>query len=107
MGTAEQGWLTGLPADGTAVYVRLHTRIGSTWLYHDAAYTAFSGTSQYWLTVGSTAGASDYFSGDMGLETSFTVPGLPTDASTLHFRLYSRIGNQWLYRDCTYTASGG
>ena len=33
--------ITGLPADGSTIYVRLYSYIGSTWPSRDYVYTAF------------------------------------------------------------------
>jgi len=56
----------------------------------------------FWLTVGSTPGASDIFSSGQtagaqnsdGLR-SYTVSNLPTDGRNLYVRLYSYVGGAW------------
>jgi subtilisin family serine protease len=45
-GTAKSVSVTGLPASGT-IYVRLHSRIGSKWVYNDYTYT----TKSYQITA--------------------------------------------------------
>ena len=112
--------VTGLPTDGTTVYVRLFYReTGSSWSKIDATYTAVSGPSepglvspadaltsgsqtfewaangvavdQWWLYVGSAVGDNSYFdSGNLRNATSVLVEGLPVDGSAVYARLYYR-----------------
>ena len=42
--TATSYNVTGLPTDGSAIYVRLWTKIGGAWYYYDYVYTAASGS---------------------------------------------------------------
>ena len=127
--------LSGLPTDGSTIYVRLYSHIGSTWPSLDYTYTASgpatitspvngstlpgspvsfqwttgTGVTQYWLSVSKTgAGGGDLFNSDPGpgLVTSKTISGLPTDGSTIYVRLYSHIGASWPWVDYTYTAAG-
>jgi hypothetical protein len=67
-------------------------------------WTGGTGVSQYWLYVGTTVGAADLFGQNLGASLSATVPGLPTNGSTLHVRLWSLIGGTWQFNDDTYTA---
>ncbi len=126
---------TGLPKDGSAVYVRLRFQIGGVWSFRDYSYTAgtgvphmvapppgstLSGTQatfgwtadgipvlEWWLYLGSALGAHDlYDSGSLALATSVTVNGLPTDGRTLYARLWYRAaGKQWAASDFTYKAT--
>lgn len=131
--------VSGLPTNGSRLYVRLFTQVAGSWIYNDYTYTASSGTraemltpvhnstlnpgsvaftwkagngaSSYWLYVGSSQGASNYY--NSGALTSSvlakTVSGssLPTDGSTVYARLFSYVGNTWIYNDYFYTASTG
>ena len=66
--------------------------------------TGGAGASQYWLTVGSTPGAQEFYS--QGLTSlSATVSAIPTDGSTVYARLWSLLNGGWQYNDYTYTAS--
>jgi hypothetical protein len=125
----------GLPTDGSAVYVTLYSLIGGVWTPNAYSYTAFnlsaasgvlttpapgsvltgstvtfgwnagSGASAYWLDVGSTAGAHNYYSsGNLGNVLSKTVSGLPTDGSAVYVTLYSLIGSQWMGSTYNFTA---
>ena len=104
-GTSTSKVVTGLPASGETVYVRLWTLAGS-WSYIDSTYTAMTapaaqlvtpvngsplvgtsvtfawnnaaGVSEYWLSVGTTQGAGNVFDGSTGTATSRTVPNMPT-----------------------------
>ena len=107
MGTSTSYRVNWLAVDGSAVFVRLYSRIGDDWYFRDHAYTAFDDVSQYWLSVGATAGGTDYFNGEIGGALSYVVSGLPTDGRTVYVRLYSKIGEDWFYKDFTYTAAGG
>jgi FtsP/CotA-like multicopper oxidase with cupredoxin domain len=125
----------GLPTNGSTVYVRLYTLIGTTWLFNDYTYTASGtvtaavisspatngstltsasqtftwnnvvGAGGYSLWVGTTLGASDIANLPTG-GTSVVANGLPTNGSTVYVRLYTLIGTTWLFNDYTYTASG-
>ena len=59
----------------------------------------------YWLDIGSTAGAHDYYSsGNLGTALNTTVSSLPADGSTIYVTLYSLVGGQWLNNQYTYTS---
>ena len=130
-GTAKSVSVTGLPVSGT-IYVRLHSRIGRTWVYNDYTYTGggtkaaltaptpgstlsgptvtFSwtsgtGVSQYHLDVGTSVGGSNLYKQNQGTATSVSVTGLPA-SGTIYVRLHSRIGSKWSYNDYTYTGGG-
>jgi uncharacterized protein DUF1566 len=69
------------------------------------SWTGSENTTEYWLYVGSTLGASDiHSSGSLGTATSTTVSGLPTNGNILHVRLWHHEGENWLNTDFTYTA---
>ena len=122
--------VTGLPTDGSTLYVRLWSMIGGAWYYNDYTYTAFSPASVMlsptpdstltgssatftWNDVGATShslwvgtggvGTYDLFGYSIAHTSPTTVTGLPTDGSTLYVRLWSMIGGAWYYRDYTYT----
>jgi serine protease len=67
-------------------------------------WTGGKGATQYWLSVGTTAGGADLLNQSTGTSLSATVAALPTNGSTLHVRLWSLIGGTWQYNDDTYTA---
>ncbi len=125
----------GLPTDGSTVHVRLYSQIDGEWRYNDYTYTAFnatnaeaaqitspstssplpstsptftwdsgSGADEYQILIGSSAGASDYFL-KTTTSTSVQATDLPNDGSTLHVRLRTRCGADWLTPvDYVYTA---
>jgi hypothetical protein len=132
-GTATSKTITGLPIDGRPIYLRLWYFSGS-WASQDYTYTAataavhpevtsptpgstLSGASEtftwtdngttvtsYYLYVGTAVGSSNIYSGGQGTSTSKTLTGLPTDGSTIYFRLwYYNAG--WSAQDYTYTAA--
>ena len=134
-GTTRTATVTGLPSNGSTVYVRLGSYINSAWQSNDYTYTAVtsSGTpaamtsptngstlngssqtfqwnagtnvSQYRLWVGTTAGGKDLYNQSTALTQQATVTGLPINGSTLYVRLNSYIGGVWQYNDYTYTAA--
>ena len=135
-GTSLSATVSGLPTNGSTVYVRLKSKIGANWVNSDYTYTATSastpaqitsptpgstltsstttftwntgtGVSQYWLYVGTTQGGNQLYDQDRGTNRSATVTGLPTNGSTIHVRLWSKIGANWPYVDYTYVASSG
>ena len=128
--------VSGLPTNGSTVYVTLYSMVNGQWLSNAYQYTAFnvvaaegvitsptpglplnssnvtftwttgSGTA-WWLDVGSTAGGSQYSqSGSLNVQTE-TVNGLPEDGSTIYVTLYSLVGGVWSGKAYTYTALSG
>ena len=136
LGLATSQAVSGLPTDGSTIYVRLWTGFGSTYQYNDYTYKASGGNNRavltgpppgstltggnitftwssgtgataYYLYVGTVQGLGDIYSQNVGLATSQTVSGIPTNASTVYVRLWTLFGSSWQYNDYTYTASGG
>ncbi len=121
-----------VPANGQPLYARLWSQIGGYWVYNDYNYTTVtaakavmtapangstltgtsapfswttgSGTSEYWLDVGYTAGGTDVFTQSVGTALSATVSGLAVDGRTVYVRLWSKLAT-WVYNDYTYTAT--
>jgi vibriolysin len=132
-GTGQSVTVPGLPASGS-VYVRLWSKLGTTWAYNDYTYggygtlpavvnspangstilgtvatfgwTAGVGVSQYWIYVGSTGvGSMNILNTSMGTNRTASVSGLPT-SGTIFVRMWSSIVGVWSYTDTAYTASG-
>jgi Pro-kumamolisin, activation domain/Bacterial Ig-like domain (group 3) len=124
-----------LPTNGSPVWARLWYLVNGTWLYADASYTSsgsgsaaavmsspannspLTGTTQvftwsagtnstaYWLDLGSSAGANNYYqSGNLGSALTTTASGLPSNGSTVYATLYSLINGSWVSNAYTYTA---
>jgi len=128
--------VSGLPADGRNVYLRLWSLGNSGWTYLDYNYQScacsgnllpritnplntskfgsttvtFSWTpgtgSQYGLYVGNSVGSAEYFYNYIS-GGSTVVGGLPNDGRSIYVRIWSLINGQWLYSDYVYRASGG
>jgi hypothetical protein len=126
--------VTGLPTNGSTVWVRLWTNFASGWQLRDYSYTAGSnsaatmtspvpgttlaGASQFfaWTTAtgatgyaiyaGSSAGAYNYYASLTG-GTSQNVTGFPTNGSTVWIRLWTNSASGWTFIDYPYTASSG
>jgi hypothetical protein len=129
-GTALSAAVNNLPATGGTIYVRLWSLILGSWQFNDYTYTggvaavlttptpgstigtssaffgwtAGTGVSQYWLTIGTTGvGSSNVFNQSTATNLSITVNGLPLNGGTLYVRLWSLMGAVWQSRDYTYT----
>jgi len=125
--------VTGIPTAGGTIYVRLWTQISGVWSYNDYTYTAAGGSgkavmstpapgstlsgstvtftwsagtgaSAYWLDVGTVQGQGNIYAANVGLITSQTVSGIPTNGVTIYVRLWTQISGVWSYNDYTYTA---
>ena len=136
-GTSLSSQVLDIPNNGSAVYVRLWSKIGGAWLFNDYSYTACTGctvtkaamvtpapgstlssravtftwgaslAAEYYLFVGTTAGGQEIYSAGQGTNLSVQVNDLPNNGTTVHARLWSRIGGAWLFNDHTYTACTG
>ena len=131
VGTGLSATVSGLPGNSSTIYVRLWTRGPSGWTTDNVSYTAhestatlasptpgsvISGTSamfswastgaaEYWVQVGTTVGSKNIYNGSTGLTTSASSGGLPANGSTIHVRLWTRVGSVWTYTDASYTSS--
>ena len=130
LGNVLTATVSGLPRNGSTIYVTLYSLIGGAWVPNAYTYTAFNGAaggvittptpgstlsgssvtfdwtasagaSAYWLAVGSTAGGTNYYSSELSGLTA-TVNGLPANGSTIYVTLYSDVGGQWLNNAYTY-----
>ena len=97
---------TATTAAGSAPAQMTSPTPGSTFTSSTVAFSwnAGTGVSQYWLYVGTTQGGNQLYDQDRGTNLSATVTGLPTNGSTIHVRLWSKIGANWPYVDYTYQA---
>ena len=132
VGTATSHLVTGLPLNGSTVYVTLYSFIGGAWQGNAYTYTAATGqdpkaamlipapgstlsggsatftwstgtgVSAYWLDVGTSPGVGNLFGGNVGTVTSKPVSGIPTNGSTIYVNLYSNIGGTWFRNSYTY-----
>jgi hypothetical protein len=121
-----------LPTNGSSVFTRLYTNLGSSWEYDDYSYTAApaasgnkasmlapatgsiittscasfvwstGGLGQYHLQVGSTLGGTNYFNRNVGANLGQPVCTLPASGA-IYVRLYTNLGNSWEYYDYLYT----
>jgi hypothetical protein len=127
--------VSGLPTNGSSVYVTLYWMINGSWTPNPYTFTAFnasskaatlttpapgstltgssltfgwtagSGSSAYWLDVGSAPNGNSYYSsGNLGSALSTTVNGLPTNGSTIYVTLYSLVSGTWTPGAYSYTA---
>jgi murein DD-endopeptidase MepM/ murein hydrolase activator NlpD len=70
------------------------------------SWTSVVGADLYDLNVGTSPGARDLFDMLDGVNTSTTVSLLlPSDGSTLHVTLWTRVASVWQYSMYTYTAT--
>ena len=75
------------------------SRVAFTW-------TGGSGVTEYWLQVGSSAGARDVYDASQGTALSATVTGIPAGDRQIYVRLYSYVKplEAWYWRDYVYQA---
>jgi hypothetical protein len=129
-GTTET--VSGLPANGETLYVRLYSKTAGVWQYSDYTYTAETlgaitipppgstltsssveftwkagvGATEYELWVG-TEGVGSHNLNYPGQTTATTetVSNLPpSGGGTVYVRLYSKINGVWQFNDYSYTA---
>jgi len=124
--------VTGIPTDGSVIYVRLWTLMGNVWSYNDYTYTALravkaalisptpatnltastvkfswsagQGATAYWLDVGTIQGQGNIFGANVGTNVSWTVSGIPPVGS-VYVRLWSLIGGNWQVNDYTFQSA--
>ncbi|MFN7923818.1 MAG: trypsin-like peptidase domain-containing protein [Bryobacteraceae bacterium] len=65
------------------------------------------GATAFRLEVGSSRGASNYFSREFGKEVSAQVTGLPTDGRAVWARLWTKLEDNWIFVDNQYLAWTG
>ena len=135
VGLATSQTVNGIPTDGSTIYVNLWTLLGGGWQSNHYTYkaggvntkavmtspasgstlngasvtftwSAASGAVAYWLDVGSAQGQGNIFGQNVGLATSQTVSGIPTDGSTVYVKLWTLVGGTWPSSDYTYKAGG-
>ncbi len=122
-----------IPLAGDAIYVRLWTQLAGVWQYYDYRYStpvpatlasptpgstlggssatfywgAGTGASAYWLDVGTAQGQGNIFGLNVGVVTSWAVPGIPTDGSAIYVRLWTLFTGPlgWQHKDYVYTAA--
>ena len=69
------------------------------------SWSAATGGLEYFLYVGTSAGANNLYGRSMGTNRSVTLSGIPTNGSTLYVRLWTRTAAGWQYNDYTYRAA--
>ena len=124
-----------VPTDGSALHIRLYSQMPNGWVYKDYEYTqadiepvkaelsapvngtvftsdqatftwtAGVGVRYKYLYVGSSPGAADIKYNYLSEREGSIKVYLPTDARTIHARLWSYIEGQWEYADYQYTAA--
>jgi len=133
MGTGLSTVVSGLPANSSTLYVRLHSLLNGSWQFNDYTVVApppsgpkaqlvtptpgatlsssnvvFQWTAgaatRYWLNVGTSPGAFDITNRDMDVQLSAVVGGIPVNGGTLYVRLHSLINGGWQFNDYTLTA---
>jgi hypothetical protein len=127
--------VSSLPSTGVTVYVRWYYLSGGSYQSTDYTYRSLGGSTSlgtvvspaagttltsaaptftwsqgtgataYWLNVGTTAGASNYYSsGNLGNVNTIASKGLPTNGSAVVATLYSLVGGTWYSNSYSYTA---
>jgi serine protease len=69
-------------------------------------WSAATGATQYYLSVGSTGvGSTNVYNSGWRTVTSWTATGLPANGETLYVRLSTDYGGALVHNDYTYTAA--
>lgn len=134
-GTGLSRLVTGIPIDGSRIYVRLWSLVSAVWYYTDYDFTAAgttrarlstpaegsilpgasatfnwlagTGATQYWVYVGDAPGTTTYLNFNAGTTLTATAAGLPTDRRPIYLRLWSLVGGAWVYNDYVFRAYDG
>jgi len=69
-------------------------------------WTSGAGVTAYYLSIGSSAGGTNIYSRNVGLNLSTTVTNLPTNGMTLYVQFSWLTTAGWQSSDSTYTAFG-
>jgi hypothetical protein len=130
-GTNLTATVSGLPVDGSTVYVTLYSEFNGTWYNNQYTFAAalpgaitnppngstLGGSSQtftwstgnsvsnYTLSIGSTPGGTDIYTANEGTNTQDTVNTLPTNGQTIYVTLTSVIEGQNYTNSYSYTAA--
>jgi len=131
--SATSATVSGLPSNGTKLYVRVYSRVNGTLYFNDYTYTSYmeppvmtspspgttlggtsatftwtaasSGNQGYWLFLGTTGvGSKNLYDSGQQTATFASFSGLPTNGVTIYARVYTRYNGVLVYNDYTYTA---
>ena len=70
------------------------------------SWDAVTNATEYWVYLGTSTGSRNLFnSGSLGNATSVTVTSIPQDGSTIWFRIWYRVVNNWKSNDFSYTTN--
>jgi hypothetical protein len=131
--SAKSATVSGIPTNGSTVYVRLWSFLSGGWQFTDYTYkaagsprgviqsptpgstlagshvtfswSAGSSASAYSLVVGTTPGGIQVFQGQRTSQLTSSVSGIPTNGKPVYVRLWSLIGSDWQYDDYVYQAA--
>jgi hypothetical protein len=134
-GSTTQATVSGLPSDGSTIYVTLYSLIGGQWYSTEYTYVALSGAlavltspapgnpgmvsgccvtfqwtagqgaTAYWLDIGMEPQGDEYFQSGSLSGTSVAVNSLPGGGATIYATLYTLIGGQWSSNVYVYTSN--
>lgn len=69
-------------------------------------WTSVTNAQGYWIWVGTTSGAANIYSQNVGANTSATVSNIPQNGSPVYVRIWTEINGLWsVYKDFTYTTA--
>ncbi|MDM8554218.1 choice-of-anchor D domain-containing protein [Desulfococcaceae bacterium HSG7] len=100
-GTDTSALVSGLPDDGSTVYVRLQSLAGGDWLYNDYTYTAYNNncTGDFKITAGDGA-AHDQFGYSVSISGDYAIAGVPYDndngINSGSAYIFFRSGTEWI-----------
>jgi hypothetical protein len=130
--TATSANVSGLPANGLPIYVRLFSQFNGSWAqYNDYVlnpptaatltspmqgatlaatgqtftWAPITGATGYTLYLGTTGAGSGDLLDEHTTNTSVTMGSLPINGGTIYARLWTNINGTWKYNDYTFTAA--
>ena len=130
--TATAETVSGIPANGVTIYVRLFSKINGAWQPIDYTYTETgttaaatltaptlgtllgssqtfnwspgTGVTSYQLWLGTTGvGSLDVYDSGSTIANTETVSGIPQTGGTIYVRVFSKINGAWVPADYTFT----
>lgn len=135
VGTSRAGLISGLPADGSLVYVTYYYQVGGAWAFDEAIYqraaepqprvvwpadgyqltgtttnvymdTAGATLQSSWLTMGTSPEGTDLAIHHLGTQTTTSVAGLPSDGSSIYVTYFAKVAGSWSKQEIVYQATG-
>lgn len=132
LGAATMKTITGIPLNGSQIYVRLWSNISGVWQSNDYTYITSTvedpkaylinpepgskltgssitftrtntGAAGYWLDVGIQRATGDIFGGSFSASVNQVVNNIPSGSQLIYVRLWTLINGAWQPTEYTFT----